>query len=137
MSFLRLPGICLASLSVGCLLAAMGCSESQPMGTVKGTVSVKGKPYTDAAVMFVSTASGQGSGGDIGADGSFTLADPLPVGTYTVYFAPKSIAPEDATAAPVPIHMDKSVPEKYWNEASSDIKVEVKEGDNNIPVEVK
>jgi hypothetical protein len=124
-------------LTLGLLVFTSGCAQGDPVGTVKGTASVKGKPYKNAAVMFVSIESGHGSGGDLQADGSFQLADPLPVGSYTVYFAPKSIAVEDATAAPVPIHMDKSVPEKYWNESSSDIKVDVKAGENIVPIEVK
>jgi hypothetical protein len=70
-------------------------------------------------------------------DGSFTLTEPLPVGKYTVYFAPKSVSVENSSAAPVPMHVDKSVPSKYWSEASSDIKVDVKEGENVVPVEVK
>lgn len=114
-----------------------GCSNPNPVGTVKGTATVKGKPYTNAAVMFVSLETGHGASGDLNAEGKYQLSDPLPVGNYTVYFAPKSIAPEDATAAPLPMHMDKSVPDKYWSESSSDIKVEVKEGANEIPVDVK
>lgn len=87
--------------------------------------------------MFVSLENGQGSGSDLQADGSFQLPDPLPVGSYTVYFAPKSIAVEDATAVPIPMQMDRSVPQKYWSESSSDIKVDVKEGENVVPVEAK
>ncbi len=127
----------LCSLALTCVALNVGCTPSNPVGTVKGTASVKGKPYNDASIMFVSLENGQGSGSDLQADGSFQLPDPLPVGSYTVYFAPKSIAVEDATAAPIPMQMDRSVPQKYWSESSSDIKVDVKEGENVVPVEVK
>ena len=120
-----------------CSLLLSGCAPANPVGSVKGTASLKGKPYSDAAVMFISLEKGFASGGDIQADGSFTLAEPLPVGSYTVYLAPKSIPVEDATAAPVPMQADKSVPSKYWNESTSDIKVDVKEGENNIPIDLK
>jgi hypothetical protein len=121
---------------VGLLVLATGCSRGNPVGTVKGTATVKGKAYTNAAIMFVSLENGHGSGSDLGADGSFKLPDPLPVGTYTVYFAPKSIPVEDATAAPVPMQVDKTVPTKYWSESSSDITITVKEGENVVPIEV-
>lgn len=127
------------TLLVSCCisLALVGCSNPNPVGTVKGTATVKGKPYSKAAVMFVSLETGHGASGDLDAEGKFQLSDPLPVGKYTVYFAPKSIAPEDATAAPIPMQMDKVVPDKYWSESSSDIKVDVKEGANEVPVEIK
>ncbi|AMV32492.1 hypothetical protein VN12_10230 [Pirellula sp. SH-Sr6A] len=118
-------------------MSAVGCSNPNPVGTVKGTATVKGKPYNKAAVMFVSLETGHGASGDLDDQGNYQLSDPIPVGQYTVYFAPKSIAPEDATAAPLPMHMDKAVPDKYWSESSSDIKVDVKEGSNDIPVEIK
>lgn len=122
---------------LSCTVLLTGCAPDNPVGTVKGTASVKGKPYGDAAVMFISLEKGVGSGGDLNTDGSFSLTEPLPVGQYTVYFAPKSVAAEDLSAAPVPMHMDKSVPSKYWSESSSDIKVDVKEGENVVPIEVK
>ena len=118
-------------------VAFCGCSPANPVGTVKGTATLKGKPYNDAAIMFVSLEKGLGSGGDLQTDGSFALTDPLPVGSYVVYLAPKSIPAEEASAAPVPMHMDKTVPSKYWSEASSDIKVDVKEGENVIPIDIK
>ncbi len=116
---------------------ASGCTPANPVGTVKGTATLKGKPYNDAAIMFVSLEKGLGSGGDLQADGSFSLTEPLPVGPYTVYFAPKSVSAEDASAAPVPMQVDKSVPGKYWSESSSDLKVEVKKGENIIPIDIK
>ena len=121
----------------GCIAIVSGCTPANPVGTVKGTASLKGKPYNDAAVMFVSLEKGLGSGGDLQPDGSFALTEPLPVGPYTVYLAPKSVAPQDASAAPVPMQSDKSVSSKYWSESSSDIKVEVKEGENVFPIVLK
>ncbi len=122
---------------MSCIAVAVGCTPANPVGTVKGTASLKGKPYSDAAVMFVSLEKGLGSGGDLQSDGSFSLTDPLPVGSYTVYFAPKSVPAAEASAAPVPMHVDKSIPSKYWSESSSDIKVDVKEGDNTVPIDIK
>ncbi len=122
---------------LGLLLITAGCSKGNPTGTVSGTVTVKGKAYTDASVMFVSLTTGHGAGGDIDGSGKYKLSDPIPVGQYTAYFAPKSIPPDQGTAAPVPVHMDKAVAQKYWSESSSDLKFDVKEGPNDIAIEIK
>ena len=67
----------------------------------------------------------------INADGTFNLKDPLPVGAYKVYLAPKV---DTASDQPKPVTMDKNVPDKYWNEASTDISVQVVAGVNDVTV---
>lgn len=133
LSLHRLPGhllvlVCLASFTFA------GCEKSKPMGTVKGTVMLNGAPYADAAVIFLSLTTGQAASADIQAGGTFQLPAPLPTDTYTVYLAPKTA---DASDEPKPVSIDQSVPDKYWNEAASDIKIEVKEGENDVKVELK
>ena len=123
-------------LCVLCLCTAMfaGCGKSKPMGTVKGTVTLDGQPYADASIVFLSLTSGQAASVDIQAGGTFQLPSPLPADTYTVYLAPKAGNPSDE---PKPVSIDATVPDKYWNEAASDIKIEVKEGENNVQVPLK
>jgi hypothetical protein len=104
------------------------------MGMVKGTVTLDGQPYADAAVVFLSMNSGQGASADIQAGGTFQLSSALPVDTYTVYLAPKAV---DASDEPKPVKIDEGVPDKYWSEAASDIKIEVKEGENDVQVQLK
>ena len=116
------------------LFAFAGCGSSKPMGTVKGTVTLNGAPYADAAVIFLSLTTGQAASADIQAGGAFQLPTPLPTGTYTVYLAPKVA---EASDQPKPVSIDRTVPDKYWNEAASDIKIEVKEGENDVKVELK
>jgi hypothetical protein len=123
----------LVLLSV-CLVACLGCGSSTPTGTVKGTVTLNGAPYADAAVIFLSLKTGQGDSTDIQAGGTFQLPTPLQTGTYTVYLAPKAV---EASEQPTPVSIDQTVPEKYWNEAASDIKIEVNEGENDVKVELK
>lgn len=110
-----------------------GCGSSKPMGTVKGTVTLNGSPYADAAVIFLSLKTGQAASADIQAGGAFQLTEPLPTGTYTVYLAPKAAGASDQ---PAPVSIDRAVPDKYWNEAASDIKIDVKEGANDVKVEL-
>lgn len=113
-----------------------GCSPSIPEGTVSGAVTLNGKPYSDSAVMLIDLDSGQAAGADIQSDGSFTIAEPIPLGTYKVYLAPKSLSDEEAAEAK-PIKIDTSVPDKYWSEHSTDITVKVEEGENTATVELK
>ena len=113
--------------------AFAGCGSSKPMGTVKGTVTLNGAPYADAAVIFLSLTTGQAASADIQAGGAFALPAPLPTGSYTVYLAPKAAATSDE---PKPVRIDQAVPDKYWNEAASDIKIDVKEGENDVKVEL-
>jgi hypothetical protein len=113
------------------LIAVIGCSKSKPVGTVQGTVTFDGAPYTEAAVIFLSMASGQGGTADIQSDGTFRITTSLPVDTYTVYLAPKLAAP---TGEAQPVRIDQSIPDKYWNEASSDIKIDVVQGENKVEV---
>ena len=122
-------------LFVFCLAPALlaGCGSSKPVGSVKGTVTLNGQPYADAAVAFLSLETGQAASADIQPGGTFQLEKPLPTGSYTVYLAPK-VGPQ--SDEPKPVSIDKAVPDKYWSEASSDIKVDVKEGDNDVQVQL-
>jgi len=124
--FLPLVIICATLLPV----VMTGCG-GPPMGTVSGTVTINDKPYSASDVMFLDLKTGQAASGEVQPDGTFTLSQELPLGAYTVYLAPKAV-PE--AADPAPVKIDTSIPDKYWNEASSDIKVEVKEGPNQVQV---
>jgi hypothetical protein len=95
---------------------------------------LNGEPYTDAAVVFLDMSTGQGGTANIEGGGTFKITTPLPVGTYTVYLAPK-LGADTGEAQPVTI--DQSVPEKYWNEASSDISIPVAEGANRVEVRLE
>ncbi|WP_148080512.1 peptidase associated/transthyretin-like domain-containing protein [Roseimaritima ulvae] len=113
-----------------------GCSPSIPEATLSGNVTLNGKPYSDSAVMLIDLNSGQAGGTDIQPDGSFAIADPLPLGTYNVYLAPKALSEAEAASA-APITIDTSVPDKYWSEHSTDITVTIEEGENTATIELK
>jgi hypothetical protein len=125
-----------ASALIVALTALMitGCGKTDPVGTVEGRVTFNDEPYSDAAVVFLSMTTGQAGTADIQAGGNFKIATPLPVGTYTVYLAPRA---EAAGGEAAPVTIDQSIPQKYWNEAASDISIQVSEGENKVEVRLE
>jgi len=124
----RLPRLMVVAASLLCVMF-LGCVKSNPAGTVEGKVILNDAPYAGAALVFLCLETGQAGSADIQSDGTFRIENPLPVGTYTVYLAPKTA--EDTGEKPKPVAFDRTVPRKYWSEASSDISVEVFEGKND------
>ena len=114
------------------LLVCAGCGKSEPMGTVQGKVLLNDTPYSNAAVVFTSLDTGRGGVATIQDDGTFRIETPLLVGTYKVYLEPKAI--EEETERPQPTSEDRNVPAKYWDEYSSDISIDIVEGENEVTV---
>ena len=111
----------------------IGCGgSSEPVGTVTGKVLLNDEPYSDASVVFMCLETGQTGLGEVQSDGTFTLAASLPVGTYKVYLEPAGSDME--SEQPTPMAMGGEVPAKYWNEASTDISIDIKEGENEVTV---
>ncbi|QDV49287.1 peptidase associated/transthyretin-like domain-containing protein [Gimesia fumaroli] len=118
-----------------------GCGASGPVfktGTLAGTAKIDDRPFdADAVLMFLDNTSGQAYTAPVETDGKFTVEEKVRVGTYTVYLAPKPQAPDDPEMQPTGVTMDTSMPDKYWNEATSDLKVTVKEGENTPTIVFK
>lgn len=143
--------IILASVSCA-LMVLVGCGdqggtklEKQPTVPARGFVKYKGAPLKDATVTFLSLDGKVSANGKTDGVGSFTLQtyganDGLPVGKYKVMVAvsgTKEIEP--GVLAPEPDGGFKSpIPIKYANPATTDILMEVKEGDKNeFTIELK
>ncbi|HEX7448331.1 MAG TPA: Ig-like domain-containing protein [Pirellulales bacterium] len=153
------------SIAVGvCAVALLGCGEKpKPVATefVEGIVTLDGKPVEDATVTFapVSEGAGASASGRTDPAGKYTLTavgagkgaqaggGTLP-GEYYVgvqkdqypdipgsdqpdYEPPKS---EGRPQAPTLTHI---VPQKFNDPRKSGIKVTVKAGKNDIPIELK
>jgi len=116
-------------------IASLGCGKTTPMGTVAGTVTLDDKPYADSALMFIDLSTGQAGTADIQSDGTFAMAGPIQVGTYTVFLSPKTADNESMEATPM--EMGGELPQKYYSEAESDITIVVAEGENTVKVELK
>lgn len=129
---------CFVGLSLAALVVT-GCGEApDPTGTVSGTVTLNGQPFDgEVMVMLLDTSTGQGSSGEVGPGGAYTLPDPLPLGTYKVYITPTPPPEPTDGSPPPPLKMDPRIPDKYLNEISSDISANVLEGENTVPVDLK
>ncbi len=114
-----------------------GCDSGPATGSVSGTVTLDGKPYEKGIVNLIDVQTGQAGNAEVSAGGKFSLSSPIRVGTYSVFMTP--VAPPMPTdgSPPPPVQVDQSLPDKYRNEAMTDIKVEVKEGSNTVKIEMK
>jgi hypothetical protein len=125
------------SLSVWCLLslAFAGCSEGAK-GTVKGKVTYKEAPVTGYVLNLVWKEKGFAATIPVGDDGSFSLADPMEPGTYTAYLSPKPPEPQPP-GTPLKKSSVGKIPAKYADAEKSDLKVTLKGGPNELPLELK
>jgi hypothetical protein len=114
------------------LFSAVGCNQGPPVGTVSGEVTLNGQPYDQASLVFLDMKTGQAASTDIQSGGQFKVPTPLPVGTYNIYLAPKMV--EDLDAPPRAVTMDSAVPQKYWNESTTDIIQPIERGENKISI---
>lgn len=159
MSFTRRRLI--AGLTAGMMLASVGCGEKKntlKTEEVEGVVTLDGAPVPDATVTFVPVEMGKGATatGITDAEGKYRLTAVAPgfspqpgsgtlPGEYNVGVV-KVKLPEHPTsteqAMPKPGQRPQNsamtyvVPQKFENPLNSGIKKSVKEGKNDIPIDL-
>ncbi|MBN2217108.1 MAG: hypothetical protein JW719_07010 [Pirellulales bacterium] len=126
-----------------CAMAVCGCGPDLPydIGTVKGTVTYRGKPLNRGTVVFVPMegTSGPQAVGPIESDGSFEVrsgsAPGVAVGRYKVTVHCRApLTPEQSRALVVPASL---IPLKYGNAETTPYTYEVKKGeDHEFPIEL-
>jgi len=114
-------------------LALGGCQQPErDRCTVEGHASFDSQPLTSYHVVLFSEAVGGGSS-EVTADGSFRFSGPIPEGEYVAYFAipfdTKGEARKRAEAIPMP--------PKYRKAETSDYKVKISPGTNNLSIDLK
>lgn len=132
--FITSSAIHLVTLSL-CLLAA-GCGRGHPeTAVVRGKVSYKDKAVPNGTITFIPKA-GASATGEIRPDGTYTLTtfrqgDGALLGEHTVIIVAMQDMtlrlPEERNPLPPPI-----IPDKYTNIATTDLRAEVKPGENVI-----
>ncbi len=137
---------------VGCGGSGGGAGNNTPLEQKKtvparGVVTFKGKPLDKASVVFMPLEDGKTlpARGNTDGVGSFVLStygkdDGAPVGKYRVTVSANfAVEIEPGVLAPEPEGGFKSpIPTKYANPKTTDILVEVKDGDpNDFKIELK
>lgn len=120
-----------SSLLVGVFLLN-GCGPTEKTGTVKGKVTLAGKPVTGLLLNIVQTGKGVGASTTLDENGGFAITEPLPVGEYLVAITPPVPVPP-TPGQPLPKYVPPSViPKRYTQEETSGLKIEVKPGENDV-----
>jgi hypothetical protein len=112
----------------------VGCGE--PIGKVSGRVTFKGEPVTKGSISFNLKGKGVAQDAKLDSSGAYTMATPLPTGTYHVYYVPPTPEPQDPAKGPTPV-MVTPVPAKYQDLQTSGLSFDVKAGVNDIPVQIE
>jgi hypothetical protein len=131
------------------LMSLCGCSE-QELAPVSGLVTVDGKPIEAAQVLFMSPGH-RPAAGESDAQGRYVLStyatgDGAAIGTHkvtvtarpTIRVSAAGGATRPGSVRPNQIkHGEQSpIPEKYSNASTPLLTVEVKSGENEIPLEL-
>ncbi|MEZ5947789.1 MAG: hypothetical protein R3C12_00825 [Planctomycetaceae bacterium] len=116
---------------LACFALILGCGGSGPeTGTLDGQVLLKGAPYSKPAELaIISMETGQAATAPLDAEGRFQFAGKIVVGNYTAYLTPAK--PKENAEQPMSVTIDTSVPDQYWNEATSPLKITIKQGNNS------
>lgn len=130
--------VALASLTLALAGCGGGTSRTAP---VKGKVTYKNKPVPNGTITFIPVGYGTSATGELGSDGSYTLTTfksgdgAIPGKHKVIIVAMQDMSarlPEERNPLPPPI-----VPSKYTSIATTDLEVEVKEGDNTHNFDLK
>lgn len=123
------------ALVLACLMAT-GCGgggEEVPSGTLSGTVTLDGQPFTEGQVSIYAPELGIGASAPLDDEGRFVIEEPIPTGTYGVaVMPPPEPAPHEAPANAPP--MVSNIPAKYRDHNTSGITVQIKEGENELTI---
>lgn len=128
---IALAAICLAMLTV------VGCSNEHPVGTVKGTVNYNGQPLAEGVLYVYNKETAEAGEGKI-TEGKFKLLNELKTGTYIAYVTAIPPPPPNPENPPANLwgKFPKDFPVKYQREDKSDLRIEVKEGENDVELTI-
>lgn len=118
---LVLGAVCmLLTATIGCGSAKEKSTQGAATGQVSGTVAIAGRPVPRGTVCFYSLKSNTSEQAPLGKNGQFQLKNALAPGEYRVY-----------------LNGVPNAPEKFRSETSTDYSVTVKEGSNQVAVDLK
>ena len=118
------------------LLCGCGGEEVIEFGEVKGKLTLKGAPLTNAMIVFDRTESGHGGSATVDGEGKYIVTDKLPSGNYKVAVSPAPVKPPNPGEPAPPIPPNK-IPAKYSNAETSGFTADVAPGENTFDFDLK
>ncbi|QDV49847.1 carboxypeptidase-like regulatory domain-containing protein [Gimesia fumaroli] len=127
------------------LLSTSGCGSSEPSGTVIGLISANHAPVPGGVrICLMSPQTGYAIATSITENGTFQFGKSIPVGGYVVFVSEEfgNEEPPDGDFIPRQsgkknlVGLKKLIPAKYWNEITSNLKIDVQEGKNDVNIEI-
>jgi hypothetical protein len=140
METVRRAGKALVLISVA--VSAFGCNRAEPLGRIRGRVTFLGAPVTEGLVVFNNAQKGIFMTAALNKDGTYVVTSAagrgLPLGQYRVTVAPPI---EEAVLGPnfepPPVKPYPNIPDRFRDVKTSDLSLEVKEGENVLNIDMK
>jgi hypothetical protein len=154
----KLQPLSLLTITILTALGCAGASDRPATFPVRGTITYRGKPVSDASVSFLATGAPRPAAGITDQDGNFTLstygvADGAVVGEHVVTVT-KVAAPASAEAESQPASIEEAmqqsaaaaqkarsvrsdIPRMYADHRTTDLRIAVEAKDNAIQIELK
>ena len=120
------------------MVGLVGCGESQgPTGTVTGKAVLGTEPLRDANVQLCGKDGVPIAVAGVDSTGKFTFDKPIPVGQYKVIVLPAGQELPAGAEGAAPPTTGPKIPAKYRDSLQSDLKADVKAGENSLSLELK
>jgi hypothetical protein len=124
-------------IGVALLQGCSGETSSIPKTVeVSGLVTLNGTPLTEGSINFSSGTTGDSAIASINQDGRFLFGNGVLPGTYRVTITPSNskVPPAPGVAPP---KLNLSIPAKYGDPASTDLKAEVSSQSTDFTFDLK
>jgi hypothetical protein len=124
------------------VISTAGCERAEPLGRIHGRVTFQGAPVTEGLIVFNNTQKGVFMTAPLNKDGSYVVTSAaglgLPLGQYRVMIAPPMDEPIlGPNFEPPPIKPYPNIPTRFRDVKTSNLSLEVKEGDNVLDTDMK
>jgi hypothetical protein len=122
---------------VAALAVTAGCSDQGiKKVTVSGTVSHKGQPLTSGILQFVGP-EGSYSAASIQSDGTYIITDVVPGEVKVgVQQAPQGSGSSSGEQTPAPKAAPVTLPDKYRNPETSEVKYSITEATSQLNIDL-
>ena len=117
------------------ILSFLGCGDADEC-TIEGKVNYKGLPLSSGDVNISQSGKGVGAVCPIDSNGVFNLSTPVPTGVYEVSVTPTIIPPSGIPGVKEKPSAVLFLPKKVQNFKTSGISFTLKNGVNQVAVEI-